>query len=51
LAGKNTLGNELSFRADYELYTGFKVMSTIGWFIPSRGDTAQEYALQFLYYF
>jgi hypothetical protein len=51
LAGKNTLGNELSFRADYELYTGFKVMSTIGWFIPSRGDVAQEYALQLLYYF
>ena len=48
---KNGIGNELSLRIDYTLYTGFKVQSTVGWLIPSRGDTAQEYAMLLLYQF
>jgi len=51
MAGKNGIGNELSLRMDYTLYTGFKVQSTVGWLIPTRGDTAQEYALMLLYQF
>ena len=51
LGAKTTLGNELSFRMDYDLYTGFKARTFAGWFIPSRGDTAQEYGLQLLYEF
>jgi hypothetical protein len=50
-AGKSALGQEISLRADYDLWTNFKVQGQLGWFIPSRGDTAGEYVLQLLYNF
>jgi hypothetical protein len=51
LAGKSTLGHEISFRADYDLWTNFKVQGAVGWLVPSKGDTVGEYVLQLLYNF
>jgi hypothetical protein len=51
LQGKSTLGHEISFRADWDVWTGFKVQGTVGWLIPSKGDTAGEYVLQLYYNF
>jgi len=51
LAGKSSLGQEISLRADWDLWTNFKVQGQVGWLIPSGGDTAAEYVLQFLYNF
>jgi hypothetical protein len=45
------LGHEFSFRADYDLWTGFKVQGAVGWLIPVHGTTASEYILQLLYNF
>ena len=50
--GRTTdLGQEIGFRADYDLWTNFKVQGKAGWLVPSEGDTAHEYVLQFLYNF
>jgi hypothetical protein len=51
LRGEDTLGQEISLRADYDIWTGFKVQGQVGWLIPSEGDTAAEYMLQLLYNF
>jgi hypothetical protein len=51
LVGEDTLGQEISLRADYDIWTGFKVQGQVGWLIPSEGDTAAEYVLQLLYNF
>lgn len=51
LVGEDTLGQEISLRADYDIWTGFKVQGQVGWLIPSEGDTAAEYMLQLLYNF
>ncbi len=51
IAGKSSLGQEISFRADYDLWTNFKVQGAAGWLIPSSGSTVGEYVLQFLYSF
>lgn len=51
LAGERTLGQEISFRADYDLWTNFKIQGAAGWLIPSEGDTVAEYVLQLLYNF
>ena len=51
MVGKSGIGNELSLRVDYTLYTGFRAQSSVGWLIPTRGDTAQEYALMLIYQF
>jgi len=51
LAGKSTLGNEFHLRADYTIWTGFKVQGLAGWLIPSAGDTAGKYILQLYYNF
>ena len=51
LAGKSTLGNEFSFRADYDLWTNFKIQAAAGWLVPSAGDTVSEYVLQLYYNF
>lgn len=51
LIGKSTLGQEISLRADYDIWTGFKVQGQLGWFVPSKGDVAGEYVLQLLYNF
>jgi hypothetical protein len=51
IAGKNYLGQEISLRADYDLWTNFKVQGAAGWLIPSEGSTVQEYVLQLLYNF
>ncbi len=51
LVGEKTLGQEVSLRADYDIWTGFKVQGQLGWLFPSEGDVAAEYVLQLLYNF
>lgn len=51
IAGKSTLGQEIDLRADYTMWTGFKVQAMAGWLVPSAGDTMGKYILQFLYNF
>ena len=51
IAGKSTLGHEINIRADYDLWTNFKIQGNVGWLIPSEGDTVGEYVLQLLYSF
>jgi len=51
LAGKDSLGTEAHLRADYEIWTGFKLQGQLGWLFPSTGDVASEYVLQMLYNF
>jgi hypothetical protein len=51
LAGNGTLGQEFHLRADYTMWTGFKVQGMVGWFFPSAGDIAGKYILQLLYNF
>ena len=51
LQGNSTLGHEISFRADYDIYTGFKIQGGMGWLIPSSGSTVGEYVLQLYYNF
>jgi hypothetical protein len=45
------LGTEVHIRADYEIWTGFKLQGQAGWLIPSSGDTAAEYVFQMYYNF
>jgi len=49
--GESGIGVELFLRADWEVYTGFKVQGFMGWLFPPGGETAQEYVLQLLYSF
>jgi hypothetical protein len=51
ITGKSTLGQELHFRADYTMWTGFKVQAMAGWLFPTAGDVAGKYILQLLYNF
>jgi len=53
LAGKSSLGSEINLRADWDVWTGFKVQGEVGWLIPSASGakTAGEYILQLLYNF
>ena len=51
LAGKSTLGNELDFIAYYNVWTNFNINGMMGWFIPSKGDVAGKYMLNFVYSF
>jgi len=51
IAGQSGLGNEFSLRAIWQMYTGFKVIGVVGWFIPSKGDTMGKYGLSFQYDF
>ncbi len=50
-SGTNGLGQEISLRADWDLYTGFKVQGAFGVLIPNAGAPATETVLQFLYNF
>jgi len=51
LQGESTLGQEFHLRADYTMWTGFKVQGMVGWFFPSNGDVMGKYILQLLYNF
>jgi hypothetical protein len=51
LAGETSLGHEFMLRADWDVWTGFKVQGTAGALIPKEGDTTLEFALQMLYNF
>jgi len=51
LAGKSGLGHEVHLRADYTMWTGFKVQGMVGWLFPNAGDVAGKYILQLLYNF
>jgi hypothetical protein len=51
MAGESTLGQEITLRADYDLWTNFKVQGNIGWLIPGTGETVGKYVLQLLYSF
>ena len=48
LAGKSTLGQEIDLRADYTVWTGFKIQGMTAWLIPTKGDTTGKYILQML---
>jgi hypothetical protein len=48
---KTSLGHEIGLRADWDVWTGFKVQGAAGVWIPSSGDTTMEFALQLLYNF
>ncbi len=50
-SGKAQFGQEVSFRADYNLWTGLTIQGAAGVLIPKAGVTATEYVLQFLYAF
>jgi len=50
-SAKSALGIEAHLRADYEIWTGFKLQGQAGWLIPSSGDTAAEYVFQMYYNF
>jgi len=49
--GESGPGLELFLRADWDVWTGFKVQGMMGWLFPPNGETAQEYILQLLYNF
>jgi hypothetical protein len=51
LAGERMLGQEISFRADYDMWTNFKIQGAAGWLVPSEGKTVHEYVLQLYYNF
>jgi hypothetical protein len=51
ISGRAYLGQEFHLRADYTMWTGFKVQGMAGWFFPSKGDIAGKYILQLLYNF
>lgn len=51
MAGEAGLGHEISLRADYDLWTNFKVQGAAGWLLVPTGSTVQEYVLQLLYSF
>ncbi|HSB72536.1 MAG TPA: hypothetical protein VLT62_24675 [Candidatus Methylomirabilis sp.] len=51
LVNKSSLGSEIGLRADYQVWTGFKLQGFAGWLIPSEGDTMGKYILQMLYSF
>ena len=51
MAGEAGLGHEISFRADYDLWTNFKVQGAAGWLLVPSGSTVGEYVLQLLYSF
>jgi hypothetical protein len=53
LVGKTGLGHELNLKADWQLYTGFKIQGVAAWLIsPYSGqDVQQKYAMQFVYDF
>jgi len=51
IASKSTLGQEFGLKAEYLIWTGFKVQGFAGWLIPSEGDTAGKYILQLYYNF
>ena len=48
---QSTLGQEVHLRADYTMWTGFKVQGMVGWLFPSKGDVMGKYILQLLYNF
>lgn len=53
LVGKSTLGHEVHFRADYTVWTNFKLQGLAGWLIPTAGEaeTIHKYIMQMLYNF
>jgi hypothetical protein len=51
IAGQSTLGTEVTLRADYTIWTGFKLQGQAGYLIPTSGSVAQEYVFQMLYNF
>ena len=52
MAGKAQLGQEISLRADYDLWTNFKIQTAAGWLIPVGGaSTVSEYVVQLYYNF
>lgn len=51
LVGEDGLGHEISLRADYTVWTNFRIMGGAAWLIPPSGETVSEYVLQFLYNF
>ncbi len=50
-SGEPGLGHEVHIRADYTIWTGFKVQALAGWLFPTAGDTAGKYIVQLYYNF
>jgi hypothetical protein len=50
-SAKAQFGHEISLRADYDIWTGFKVQTMVGVLIPTQGVPATEYDIQLLYNF
>jgi hypothetical protein len=50
-SAKSGIGHEAHIRADYTIWTGFKVQGMAGWIFPTAGDTAAKYILQLYYNF
>jgi hypothetical protein len=52
MTSNGKLGHEVSLRADYDVWTNFKVQGQMGWLLPSSSSpVAHEYVLQLLYNF
>jgi len=51
MAGEATLGHEIGLRADYDVWTNFKIQGAAAWLLVPTGSTVQEYILQLLYNF
>lgn len=51
MTNQSYLGQEFHLRADYTMWTGFKVQGMVGWLFPSKGDVMGKYILQLLYNF
>jgi len=53
LVGATSLGNEINLKADWQVYTGFKIQGVTAWLIPtvSGQNTEAKYAIQAVYDF
>ena len=51
LAGKSTLGTEIDLIMYWNVWTNFNINAMAGWFIPTKGDAAGKYMLNFVYSF
>jgi hypothetical protein len=53
LVGATTLGHEINLKADWQVYTGFKIQGVAAWLISTQSnqDVQQKYAMQFVYDF
>jgi len=51
LAGSSTLGTEIDLIMYWNVWTNFNINAMMGWFVPTKGDLAGKYMLNFVYSF